>query len=72
MLIKIKYQNNRFDMITGDVLTRFIQQGKVKEFYRYSEERWVKTESDPIRSETAGFYSGREKRISNLVNHKPK
>jgi hypothetical protein len=62
MLIKIRYQNNRFDMIKGDILTKFIQQGKIKEFYRYSEERWIKVESDPVRSQTAEFYSGREKR----------
>jgi hypothetical protein len=63
MLIKIRYQNNRFDMLKGDILNKFIQQGKIKEFYRYSEERWVKTESDPIRSQKDNLYCGREKRI---------
>jgi hypothetical protein len=66
MLIKIKYKNNRFDLIKGDVLGQFIQQGKIKEFYRYSEDRWVNVESDPIRLQPEKVYSGREKRFADL------
>jgi hypothetical protein len=65
MLIKIKYQNNRFDLVKGGVLTQFIKKGKINQFYRYSEKRWVKVESDPIRSQT-GEYSGLERRAPDL------
>jgi hypothetical protein len=61
VIVKVKYQNNRYDLIKGEVLTQFIAEGKIKEFYRYSEERWVTVGSDPTRTGRGG-YTGPERR----------
>lgn len=67
MIIKVKYHNNRFDLVKGEILDQFLEKGKVKQFYRYSEDRWVTVGRDPIRigrhiyseTERRGQYSGR-------------
>jgi len=41
MVIKIKYNNNRYDLVKSEMLDKFLADGKVREFYRYSENRWV-------------------------------
>jgi len=63
MLMKVKYQNNRFDLVKGDILSIFLAEGKVKEFYRYSEDRWVTVGRDQIRT-GGGIYSGPERRTA--------
>lgn len=61
MLIKVKYTNNRFDLIKGEMLEGFLAEGKIRQFYRYSEDRWVTFGSDPIRS-SQKIYTGPERR----------
>ncbi len=65
MVIKIRYKNNRFDLVKSDMLERFLEEGKIKEFYRYSENRWVTVGSDPMRRIKAVF-SGSERRSPEL------
>jgi hypothetical protein len=61
MLMKVKYYDNRFDLVKGSLLSRFLVEGKVKEFFRYSEHRWVTVGRDQIRT-GGGTYSGPERR----------
>ena len=63
MLIKVKYTNNRFDLIKGEMLEGFLEEGKVRQFYRYSEDRWITVGSDPMRSGEK-IYPGPEMRSS--------
>ena len=65
MLIKIKYQNNRFDLVKSEMLDQFLSKGKVKEFYRYSEERWVTVGTDTLRKSDAPYF-GTERRSQAL------
>ena len=66
MVIKIKYKNNRFDLVKSEMLDHFLAEGKVKEFYRYSENRWVAVGHDPMRSER-GPFGGAERRSPELL-----
>jgi hypothetical protein len=65
MVIKIKYKNNRFDLVKSEILDQFLTEGKVKEFYRYSENRWVTVGHDPMRCER-GPFGGAERRSPEL------
>ena len=65
MVIKIKYNNNRFDLVKSEILDKFLADGKVKEFYRYSENRWVTVGHDPMRSGKSTF-GGDERRSTEL------
>lgn len=69
MIIKVKYKNNSYDNVNTYLLNQFLAEGKVSQFYRYSEERWVTVGCDPIRI-GSGLYDGLEKRgwsIENII-----
>jgi hypothetical protein len=63
MLIKVKYTNNRFDLIKGEMLEDFLAEGRIRQFYRYSEDRWITVGADPIRT-TEMIYPGPERRAA--------
>ena len=65
MLIKVMYQNNRLDLINGDLLDQLLGEGRIKQFYRYSEGKWIMVGSDPIRS-AESIYHVPERRMSAL------
>ena len=65
MVIKIKYNNNRYDLVKSEMLDKFLADGKVKEFYRYSENRWVTVGHDPLRN-GKGTFGGDERRSTEL------
>jgi len=60
--IEIRYQNNNCDIIPDLMLNELISSKKLKQFYRFSEQRWVTVESDRIRG-IGGSYSGPERRM---------
>lgn len=60
--IEVKYQNNICDIIPDMMLNELISSKKLKQFYRFSEHRWVTVESDRIRG-IGGSYSGPERRV---------
>ncbi len=63
--IEVKYQNDSYDIIPDSMLYELIFSGKVKQFYRSSEQRWVTVSSDLIRG-TRGSYSGPERRVEDF------
>jgi hypothetical protein len=65
MVIKVKYKNNRFDLVQGELLDLLLEEGKVKQFYRYSEDRWITVGRDPVRAGRK-IYFGAERRIQHL------
>lgn len=65
MVVKIRYKNNRYDLVKDEMFDQFLGQGKIKEFYRYSENRWVIVGRDPMRRETSTF-TGTERRSPEL------
>jgi hypothetical protein len=67
--IEIKYQNNSYDIVPDFMLNELITSLKVKQFYRFSEERWVTVGSDRIRG-TGGSYSGPERRVGDSFSEK--
>jgi hypothetical protein len=65
MVIKVKYKNNRFDLVKGELLDFLLKEGKVKQFYRYSEDRWITVGRDPVRAGRK-IYFGTERRAEHL------
>ena len=65
MVIKVKYKNNRFDLVKGEVLDLLLEEGKIKQFYRYSEDKWVTVGRDPIRMGRSR-YLGSDRRTIDL------
>jgi hypothetical protein len=59
--IRAKYSDDSCDYIAGIVLDKLIRANKIKQFYRYSEEKWVTPGIDPIRG-MGGLYTGMERR----------
>jgi len=67
MYVRVKYKNNTYDYVSGILLDKLIMADKIKQFYRYSEERWVTIGVDPVRGSGRGeYYTGVERRKSLL------
>ena len=64
LYIRVRYSDNSYDYIVGMALDKFIHGNKIKQFYRYSEEKWITVGVDPIRRR-GRVYSGAEKRSMN-------
>ena len=63
MLIRVIYQNQRYDFVKDSRLDEFIETGAIASFQRHS--GWVRIGIDPIREATAASsYSGEERRRS--------
>ncbi len=63
MLIRIIYQDGRFDYIRNSILNQLLSLKKIGKFYRYSE-GWVKPDVDLIRG-VGGNYDGFDRRMNN-------
>jgi len=59
MLLKVMYQNDKYDMVRPSLLHELISSKKIKMFYRSG--GWVDIERDPIRG-SGGSYHGEERR----------
>lgn len=60
MLIPVIYPNGRHDMVKDFMLTRMIERQEITQFKR--SDGWVDIKSDKIRSKSAKFYNGPERR----------
>lgn len=61
MLIRVKYVDDRFDMVRPEILDRLLKAGKVREFER--QDGWVMPDTDNLRSSNKNYYSGPERRM---------
>jgi hypothetical protein len=59
MLLKVMYQDDKYDMVRPSLLNELISSKKIKRFYRSGE--WSDIERDPIRG-SGGSYIGPERR----------
>lgn len=59
--IDVKYQNNNYDIVPDLMLDKLISALQIKQFYRFSEQRWITVGFDRIRG-VGGSYSGPERR----------
>ena len=63
MLIRVIYQNQRYDFVQDSRLDEFIETGAIASFQRRS--GWVRIGIDPIRATTTdSSYPGKERRQS--------
>jgi hypothetical protein len=61
MMLRVQYQNSRYDYVDAHTLDKLITRKGIRQFYRPSEERWVNVASDPIRG-LRGAFSGFDRR----------
>ena len=64
ILVQVRYKNNREGFVDDVTLNELILSGKIRQFYRPSESRWVDVEHDSIRAKSNG-YKGPERREAN-------
>lgn len=69
MLIRVKYQDNHYDMVRPEVLDHLLEQGKVSEFLR--RDGWVSSNSDMLRRSRRSSQSGPDQREKRTVNYRP-
>ncbi len=62
-LIQVRYRNQREGAVDDVTLNELIVSGKIRQFYRPSEDKWVNVDYDSIRMKANG-YSGPERRES--------
>jgi len=62
MLIRVKYVDDRFDMVRPELLDRLLETGRVQEFQR--SDGWVMPGSGNVRHTKETKYSGTERRIN--------
>lgn len=60
MLIRVKYLDDRFDMVSPEILDRLIEAGKVREFQR--RDGWVMPGIGNLRRKNRSDYSGPDRR----------
>lgn len=60
MLIRVKYVDERFDMVRPEILERLLEAGKVREFQR--SDGWVMPGVGSVRRKNVSGYSGTERR----------
>lgn len=60
MLIRVKYVDDRFDMVRPDILDHLLAAGKVREFQR--QDGWVMPGIGNLRRKHRNGYSGTERR----------
>ncbi|MEA3545125.1 MAG: hypothetical protein U9R69_07895 [Thermodesulfobacteriota bacterium] len=60
MLIRVRYEDGRIDLIPSKKLNELIVMGEVEQFERSA--GWVDVDKDPIRSTLRGHYAGMERR----------
>ncbi|MDD2272132.1 MAG: hypothetical protein PHP95_11050 [Desulfuromonadaceae bacterium] len=69
MLIRVKYVDERFDMVRPDILDRLLEAGKVREFQR--SDGWVMPGTDRLRrKKDRSDYSGTDRRRMRGVSHR--
>jgi hypothetical protein len=61
MLIRVKYEDDRFDMVRPGILNRLLEEGKVREFQR--KDGWAMLGIDNLRRRNIQEYSGPERRM---------
>lgn len=61
MLIRVKYTDNRFDMIRPEILNQLLEKGSVESFLRC--DGWVMPGSGALRNANKSGYSGPERRM---------
>ena len=66
MLIKVKYIDDRFDMVRPEILDRLLQAGKVREFQR--QDGWVMPGIGNLRRKSINEYSGPDRRMKRGEN----
>jgi hypothetical protein len=62
MLIRVKYEDDRFDMVRPVMLNRLLEAGKVLEFRR--SDGWVMPGIDSLRRGKMNAYFGTERRMN--------
>jgi len=60
MLIRVKYSDNRYDMVRPEVLDHLLDAGMVAEFKRC--DGWVKNNDDSVRRYGRNEYPGIDRR----------
>jgi len=60
MLIRVKYVDERFDMVRPEILDRLLEAGKVREFQR--SDGWVMPGIGNLRRKNRNGYSGPDRR----------
>lgn len=61
MLIRVKYVDERFDMVRPETLSRLLDTGKVREFQR--SDGWVMPGVGCLRGSSGKNYSGPDRRM---------
>jgi len=60
MLIRVKYIDDRFDMVRPEMLNLLLDMGNVREFKRV--DGWVRVDGSNMRNSKRAAYSGPERR----------
>lgn len=60
MLIRVKYSDNRYDMVRPEILDNLLKNGGVAEFLR--RDGWVSSSSATVRKESKSDFKGTERR----------
>jgi len=68
MLIRVKYVDERFDMVRPEILDRLLASGKVREFERH--DGWVMPSTATLRSKDKIGYTGPDRRMRRVEDHR--
>jgi hypothetical protein len=62
MVLRVKFENDKYDYVSSEVIGDLIRQERIAMFYRPSEKRWIDIRVDAVRQERGIFYIGPERR----------
>ncbi len=70
MVIRIQYQDMKYDYVDHFTLDKLIMSGEVRRFFRPSENTWVNADQAPLRG-IGGQYLGPERRLVQPLAWRP-
>jgi hypothetical protein len=62
MVLRVKFDDEKYDYVSSEMIDELIGRKQIAMFYRPSEKRWINIGVDPIRRQTGVFYIGPERR----------
>jgi hypothetical protein len=62
MLLRVQYQDKRYDYVNPSTLEELITSKQIQKFYRPSEKDWIDIEQGPLRG-AGSHYAGPERRL---------
>ncbi len=65
MMIKVQYQDYRYDFVNTRALDRLLDRREIRRFRRPSQKMWIDVVRDPIRGSGGDYWGPNRRKLNN-------